>query len=458
MTTPTDLEDRLRAHYADRTAHEPVRHPGRAPGAAGTRARFAIPRDRARLRGPRLALVATVAVVVLGTTVGVAAVVGNDARDPEIVTSDGSSRAGETTGSAGWSPLGADGPGSFLDGLFPTAVTTWGERLVVVGVAVDGDGRERAQTWVTDDGLTWTAGAVDPPVGCFQGIVARGPLLLVACHVESEVTASGLPRRFMIASTTDLEHWTMAPPGDAEGDNDRGLLAVSDTGTVATALVGADTDGINGGPITVWASDDLHSWQRLGGAETDGLFANSMPMGMSWFGEKLVVFGYASTQARAGIPESGYPAVWTWAPDSSWRRALLSGEGAIVRDVSEVADGFVAVGAARGQGMNDDPAAWFSPDLDTWERVAVPLGPPADSGPSSSSFLSLTPAHGGSVLGVGIMGSEAPEVPLAWESVDGRTWTLSDTAGPMITTVWNGRPVGFSTDSGDARLWVWNEP
>ncbi len=62
-----------------------------------------------------------------------------------------------------------------------------------------------------------------------------------------------------------------------------------------------------------------------------------------------------------------------------------------------------------------------------------------------------------SLLAVGGRFTDSELEALAWESADGRSWDLAETAGPTIVTSWHGKPVGFSQGPDGARFWVWSE-
>jgi len=209
-------------------------------------------------------------------------------------------------------------------------------------------------------------------------------------------------------ASPDGVHWqrtAIVPLGPA--------LVVTDTRAVAIVTTGRDSAP----RVQAWTSSDGRSWApqdalTIAGATIDRLAARG------------------STIVGIGTDSGGRASVWRSIDGAAWTRGDPPPAHAILRDVSAVRDGFVALGregdpdvasggvGARGVGV---PAAWWSADGRSWTALQVE-GKPA----AGAQLLQLFPVSDGYFA----VGSDTtdPSVnarsALIWLSTDARSWTL----------------------------------
>ncbi len=243
------------------------------------------------------------------------------------------------------------------------AVAYHGDRFVAVGSESSG-ADEHAAVWISTDGVDWNRIPHDEAVfGGPQG------------GVMSDVTAGG-----------------------------PGFVAV---GTIWN-WAGVENSEQSAEPV-VWTSPDGEVWTRiedvdvLGDAEFVGM--NSVIAG----GRGLIAVGWDFNRERF----EGNAAVWTSVDGISWSRIPEQGaefSRARMQDIAPYVDGYVAVGAGRGQlsvgtrGCNDEicpEAAWTSPDDIDWTRVE------SDAFVSDWSTMSSVATSGTDIIAVGDQGDAA---------------------------------------------------
>ncbi|HEV2248972.1 MAG TPA: hypothetical protein VGT60_00500 [Candidatus Limnocylindria bacterium] len=237
-------------------------------------------------------------------------------------------------------------------------------------------------------------------------------------------------------ASPDGVHWqrsAIVPVGPTVVTTDARAIAVVTTGRESTPRVQA------------WVSTDGRSWApedalTIAGASIDHLAARG------------------SAIVGIGTDSAGHTAVWRSIDGAAWTRGDPPSAHAIVRAVSAVRDGFVALGregdpdvasggvGAPGVGL---PAAWWSADGRSWTALEVE-GKPA----AGAQLLQLFPVSEGYVA----VGSDATDPSanarsaLIWLSTDARTWRL---LGPRPYTGPAGangaQAVSFAPSSGGAR-------
>ena len=222
-----------------------------------------------------------------------------------------------------------------------------------------------------------------------------------------QTTDSGAYSGGLFASP-DGAHWqrsAIVPLGPTVVATAARAIAVVTTGRESTPRVQA------------WASTDGRSWApqdalTIAGATVDHLAARG------------------STIVGIGTDSAGHTAVWRSIDGAAWTRGDPPPAHAIVRDVSAVHDGFVALGregdpdvasggvGAPGVGL---PAAWWSADGRSWTALQVE-GKPA----AGAQLLQLFPVSDG-YFAVG-SDTTGPSVnarsALIWLSTNAHTWRL----------------------------------
>jgi len=192
-------------------------------------------------------------------------------------------------------------------------------------------------------------------------------------------------------------------------------LVATLTRVVAVVTIGRDTATPK---VESWASSDGgHLWQPQEALAMVGATIDHLASG-------------GSTIVGVGTDSIGHATVWRSIDGAAWTRGDPPSAHAIVRDVSAVSDGFIALGregepdvasggiGSPGVGL---PAAWWSADGQTW--IAAQVEGTAAAG---AQLLQLFPV----ARGYFAVGSDttAPSVnarsPLIWTSPDGRTWRL----------------------------------
>ncbi len=118
------------------------------------------------------------------------------------------------------------------------------------------------------------------------------------------------------------------------------------------------------------------------------------------------------------------PRLWFSADGKAWHNVDDGAGGPFdatgdesIRDIAAVANGFVAVGSAAGDGQ--DGAAWFSPDGTTWSQVEAPsLGGPGRQAVESVVWTGDVVVAGGYATDANGQGQ-----PVIWRSTDGARWS-----------------------------------
>ncbi|MFI6296317.1 hypothetical protein ACIBEJ_32305 [Nonomuraea sp. NPDC050790] len=210
------------------------------------------------------------------------------------------------------------------------------------------------------------------------------------------------------------EVFTVAGAGD--GSNQK-LNAMASAGKTVVA-VGSDTTSPTPRPLFLYSQDGGKNW-RLGTA------------GASTSATATRVTGGAGRWLAAGGDETGIEhGLWTSTDGASWTAVEPAGlaetfrKGDYIHDIARTASGFVAVGRTARQDGANGPAAWQSPDGQSWQRVDL-------RGLEAGEFRAVV------ARGDGLVALAQPaqgEGSLAVRSVDGGlTWQKTDFLLPGAT-------------------------
>ncbi|HET6833997.1 MAG TPA: hypothetical protein VFH30_09005 [Acidimicrobiales bacterium] len=308
------------------------------------------------MTGPRAGRRAAVAAGGLALVAGACAGSSNaspDAADPTFERAAGSSIAYEE-------PV-AD----VADLLAPAAE---GQPWLILGSVFDPEsGTTVASTWSADDGRSWDRSDVEPAHKGVSEVMTAGQSdadgnLLAVGWVGNEPESDAAIWRYQAAG--DDEGWTLSTPEALGGDHEQWAFDVASNET-GTLVAGGENAWGEVRP-RLWFSDDGKAWHSV----DDG----------------------------AGGPFDA-------AGDES------------IRDIAAVANGFVAVGSATGDGQ--DGAAWFSPDGTTWSRVEAPsLGGRGRQAVESVVWTGEVVVAGGYTTDANGQGQ-----PVIWRSTDGAKWS-----------------------------------
>jgi hypothetical protein len=276
-------------------------------------------------------------------------------------------------------------------------------RLVAVGyLARD----VTADAWHSIDGLRWTRVADFPaPHGSLATAVASGTPGFVA------VGSSG--RNAAVWESSDGIAWHVV---------DGGATFVADPEVHLTAVIAYGDGFLAGGYIgtlagpiraAMWRSADGRRWEPL---PDDHAFADARIDGLA------VLPGAATVVAvgRGGDAKSSSGAA-AWSSTNggtSWHRATLPADGAVMHAVVAGANAVVAVGT---NGASTEAVTWTSTDGATWQ-----VGPSAaalDNFGLKIEMRAVTWDGGRFVAGGHLLfGTQFPSAVI-WTSPDGRTWT-----------------------------------
>ena len=189
--------------------------------------------------------------------------------------------------------------------------------------------------------------------------------------------------------------------------------------------------GSAGGSPALWLASSGR-W-ALVGVLLPQAWRNGALVSVAHGGDGWLAIGRASAapSAQAPVPvapPASRPVILTSATGTSWApvSALspLAAHGNALLQAAAGPAGYVVAGSARTGGTTA-PAAWYSKDLATWARAALPVPSGyAPAGAPASEVLAVTAAEPGFVA-VGSAGN----TPAAWISRNGSAWTF--TAVPL---------------------------
>jgi hypothetical protein len=189
--------------------------------------------------------------------------------------------------------------------------------------------------------------------------------------------------------------------------------------------------GINGGccdgsysadtRAVVWRSSDAIHWTLV---PNQPAFALGRMTAAATDGTRIIVVGYLTVESRAaaGAAEQ-IGAEWTSTDGVTWRmfgRDPNSVFLAVFTDIAFTRAGFLATTIG---GPGQEPLVYASPDGQTWGTVAdsQTLGTGTIEAITATSTGAI--AIGGTSGGRQNDGSQLPDQPVVWPSVDGQTWT-----------------------------------
>jgi hypothetical protein len=243
-----------------------------------------------------------------------------------------------------------------------------GQPWLILGSVLDPkSGTTVASTWSADDGRSWERSDVEPAHKGVSEVMTAGQRdadgnLLAVGWVGDEPDSDAAIWRYQAAG--DDEGWTLSTPDALGGNHEQWAFDVA-TNETGTLVAGGENAWGEVRP-RLWFSADGEAWRSV----DDG----------------------------AGGP-------FDTTGDES------------VRDIAAVANGFVAVGSATGDGQ--DGAAWFSPDGTTWSRVEAPgLGGPGRQALESVIWTGDVIVTGGYTTDANGQGQ-----PVVWRSTDGAKWS-----------------------------------
>lgn len=319
----------------------------------------------------------------------------------------------------------ATSPPSFADGN-PVSLVAGGPGLIAVGSADDGYYGDGA-AWVSSDGSAWTR--ISDNTGVFGGKQNYG--LHDGRQALSDVTAwnggfvaVGADGRGSDSPEADAAVW-LSPDGvtwtrvshqEAFGGPGSQTMAAVTAGGPGLVAVGTDDETLFDPHAAVWLSADGVTWTRV---------------------DPTAIEGEGAEEAVAGV-----------------------GAGAIMTDVVPGGPGLIAVGIVDPYGYQKLPAVWVSSDGTTWDQILLDPGVTGDTRASVPNAIAAGP-HGfvavgemseGLIEGGNAYGQADFGYAAVWMSEDGIDWRLAAVldAGPMDEPA----DCGYQAQANDA---VWYE-
>ncbi len=420
----------------------------------------AITRGVRRARRRQLAIGGAAATLVVALVASLAIIVSmRDTDESNLAVSDASA--------PWWSAIKMTDPAIFSgDGdTFITQVTPWQDQLVVLGEIQSSSGSSSAYAWTTDDGVNWERRLQDLPAGCSfsNGVVALDDRLVATCTIH-DTSPDGVGARIGVATTSDLESWTLMPISES-GQWFGSLIGDGPDGAaVVQALEADDPNTTRGSTMRIWSSGDLATWTSIEGEMPTTMVDGSAASIRELDGHIVVtgVFNDWTEQAGADQTARMLPAIWVSTDGSPFVRTLLgssdgsTGPSTAVLDIVSNGSAYVAVGTA---GEPPDALAWTSPDLVDWSTVTVAgdseLSSDVDD-PTSRSVWDVVALPDGTLLAAGDGHPGGGSIAEGWLSDDGGSSWRTVGVSPDLLAVWNGRAVGMTSDfDTQPTFWSW---
>jgi len=278
-----------------------------------------------------------------------------------------------------------------------------------------------------------TAGAGTGLAGLAAG---PGGTVVVAGNSQPGTRAAGLrPHLILISPAARQQVGRVALAATATPD-----VTVNGLAAGGHSLVAA---GSAGGSPALWQASSGR-WARLGlllpQAWRNGALVSVVHGGDGW-----LAIGRASAAPSAGAPvpaapPASQPVILTSATGTSWTPASalspLAAQGNALAQAAAGPAGYVVVGSAR-TGTSTAPSAWYSKDLATWARAALPVPSGYVSAATPGSQALAVTAAGPGFVAVGAAGN----TPAAWTSQNGSAWHFTalpvpaGAAGAALTQV-----------------------
>jgi hypothetical protein len=223
----------------------------------------------------------------------------------------------------------------------------------------------------------------------------------------------------------DGRSWSRAQPTGA-AFNGAGTQQLTDvtTGKQGWVAVGQSSDGAVG--ALVLTSADGVTWRKAHDR------FEGVPLGVAYGPAGYVTVGEDG-------PSTGDSAAVAWYSTdlNGWNRATGAGAndlggGKWMRDVAATPGGYVAVGGQTKDNVSQ-PVVWTSIDGKKW--AALPTSPPLPSGATSGSFTQVV-SRGTALVALGTATTGTKTTHFAAVSADeGKNWQPQSLAGTMLTSV-----------------------
>lgn len=359
--------------------------------------------------------------------------------EPTPMTTPGPTPTGEWTGLVWSDPVTP----SFTVHLYD--LVPWGDGYVAVGEVPLGDARAEAVFLTSPDGVTWRVRhRTDPGFDRYpRYLETMGDELIAFSPGDTDhgVTGMVLAAPPLIWSSSDGATWTLVDsPSWRASWQDAWLLGV-ESGPDGIVAIGNHLAGeynqLYGDPIVLRSTDGVE-WDRM---TIEGLSPQSVVTDVVGFRGGFALLGGTETGIVTGV---GMPQAWFSDDGMTWKPASV--EGATEGDNQfewqagqAGASGLVSRSPVMCAGCIERPVAWRSIDGRSWQRD-VTLGVEIRAGLMASDgtrIVSLGSWRG--PAGFPPPSAPAPAVTTAWVSTDGIVWTelrLSDALTDQPERFW----------------------
>lgn len=437
--TPNDVEAEIRAALA-------MDEPGPAPEALRTRvsAVTATPPRRQSVGrvswhvGAGLAamvLVAVGALVALGQrpthapTASSAAPATTSPSATATASPEASPSPGRTTGGYRWISVDA----AQFDGVGLSAATlTTDMRFLAIGDWSTGEAPDGSPghptTWVSADGIAWTRLPDSPAFAASrQGWepavedLATGREGFVAVGMEQQADAGNADAAAWISP--DGTTWTRVTVDDGVGRTMDHVIHTAH-GYVAIGEARYDLHAGFGAGSAIWTSSDGRHWTRLADAEAPPLGTRLGPPVAGPGSFLAPVAQEIPPDVGGGTPPIQPVTDGIWGSTDAVHWGPIPGTPLGVREITRDTSGYVAIGTVAADGGVERPMAWRSVDGRTWVATALPL---PTGLPASTLVYAQRLAMGASGL-VAIGERDDDLSTVAWSASNASAWGLLDVA------------------------------
>ncbi|MGH2530032.1 MAG: protein kinase domain-containing protein [Actinomycetota bacterium] len=298
----------------------------------------------------------------------------------------------------------------------------------IVAVGYDGAGEDgNAAVWTSSNGTRWTLAESEALGG------SGGQRMEDVAIIDGELVAVGSESSSgdvdpAVWAFSDAATWRKLDPitSGLHETRNQAMRAVIEA---PSGLVAVGHDNSSGSiDAAVWTSEDGTTWIRQTSSFFGGRGHDDM-VGMTAFGEELVVVGFGTTDAgdrnAAVWVESG--GLWSRIEDGS-----LGGEGdQQMTAVLAGGPGLVAVGFDYSRG-DQDAAVWTSADGRNWDRAPTQAG---FDGPGVQTLDTLVQVGSALVAGGSSDTPTGDSNGAIWLSSDGTNWTRLAPASPAAAAL-----------------------